>query len=154
MAIRKIVYVGDELLKQKCKPVVHFNQFLWDLLDDMRETMYKNIGMGLAGPQVGILKRVAIVEVNNMFLELVNPVILSSSGNEEDEEACLSVPNRRGLVARPTQITVRAQDRFGNFFTITGEDLFARCVCHELDHLDGILYIDKMTKEIKEEKWT
>lgn len=152
MATRNIVKVGDEILRKTAKPVKTFDDSLWQLLDDMAETMYKFQGMGLAGPQVGVLKRVVIMDVNNSFFEMVNPKIVSKSGEVLDDEACLSVPNRRGLVKRPKKITVKFQDRFGYELTISGEQNFARCVCHELDHLDGILFIDKMEKEIKGKK--
>jgi len=152
MAYRQIVKIGDELLRKQSKIVKNFNQSLWDLLDDMAESMFKFKGMGLAAPQIGVLKRVVVMDVNGMFLEFVNPEIISSSGEEEDEEACLSVPNVRGIVKRPLTLTVKAQDRNGNNISITCEKMLARCVCHELDHLDGILFVDKMEREIKGNK--
>jgi len=152
MATRNIVKIGDEILRKPAKQVKSFNESLWELLDDMAETMYKFRGMGLAGPQVGVLKRVVIMDVNNCFFEMVNPKIIESSGEVLDDEACLSVPNRRGIVKRPEKVTVKFQDRFGYELSITGEQGFARCVCHELDHLDGVLFVDKMEREIKGNK--
>lgn len=148
MALRNVIKVGDELLRKKSKPVTKFDENLWVLLDDMKETMHKNNGMGLAAPQIGILKRIVVMEVNGAFFEMINPVILAQSEELiKDEEGCLSVPNRQGVVARPQNLTVKFQDRMGYDMTISGEDSFARCVCHELDHLDGVLYTDKIVKE-------
>ncbi|MDD2227000.1 MAG: peptide deformylase [Clostridia bacterium] len=157
MAYREITTVENEVLRKKSKIVKEFMQddeSLGILLDDMAQTLERtDNGVGLAAPQVGILKRVVIINLNNMFLELVNPTIISKSKEEETcEEACLSVPGKRGLVKRPLEVTVQAFDRYGNKFTIKGEKFLARCLCHELDHLDGILYIDIMEKELKENK--
>lgn len=152
MAIRNIVKVGDDLLRKKSKPVRNFDENLWELLDDMKETMYKNNGMGLAAVQVGVLKRVIIIEANNMFMELVNPEIISERGSDIEKEGCLSVGTNYEYVKRPMQVTVRAQDRLGYDFTITGEKYLARVLCHEIDHLDGILFIDKVEKGYKEGK--
>ena len=149
MALRNVVKEGDSVLRKKCKVVQKFDEGLWELLDDMKDTMYKNIGMGLAAPQVGVLKRVVVMEVNNCFFEMINPVITKQSGSIIDTEACLSVPNQSGMVERPEKLTVEFQDRFGFNLSVSGEGLFARCVCHELDHLDGVLYIDKLTKKPK-----
>lgn len=149
MALRNVVKEGDSVLRKKCKVVQKFDEGLWELLDDMKDTMYKNIGMGLAAPQVGVLKRVVVMEVNNCFFEMINPVITKQSGSVIDTEACLSVPNQSGMVERPEKLTVEFQDRFGFNLSVSGEGLFARCVCHELDHLDGVLYIDKLTKKPK-----
>lgn len=151
MAIRNVVKVGDDLLRKKSKPVKNFDENLWELLDDMRETMYKNNGMGLAAVQVGVLKRVIIIEANNMFMELINPEIISMSGSDIEKEGCLSVGPKYEYVKRPMQITVKAQDRLGYDFTITGEKYLARVLCHEIDHLDGILFIDKVVKNHKGE---
>lgn len=151
MAIRNVVKVGDDLLRKKSKPVKNFDENLWELLDDMRETMYKNNGMGLAAVQVGVLKRVIIIEANNMFMELINPEIISMSGSDIEKEGCLSVGSKYEYVKRPMQITVKAQDRLGYDFTITGEKYLARVLCHEIDHLDGILFIDKVVKNHKGE---
>lgn len=151
MATRKILLEKNELLRKKSKPVHNFDEKLWDMLDDMAETMRTNNGCGLAAPQVGVLKRVVVVEVNNMYLELVNPEILNERGEQCEVEGCLSVPNRSGYVKRPEVVVVKAYDRYGNEFAITGTGLLAVALCHEIDHLDGILYIDKMVKEYKGE---
>lgn len=125
-----------------------FDERLATTLDDMAETMYKAEGVGLAAPQIGILRRYCIIDVGDGIIELVNPVIESMSGEQTGEEGCLSIPNRYESVTRPMTVTVRAQDRKGNSFTITAEGFKARALCHEIDHLDGILYIDKTDKKI------
>lgn len=125
-----------------------FDERLATTLDDMAETMYKAEGVGLAAPQIGILRRYCVVDVGDGLIELVNPVIESMSGEQTGEEGCLSIPNRYESVTRPMTVTVRAQDRKGNSFTITAEGFKARALCHEIDHLDGILYIDKTDKKI------
>lgn len=146
MALREVVQVGDELLRKISKPVKVFDEKLELLLDDMWQTMYANNGMGLAGPQVGVLKRIVVMDVNNMRLELINPEIIAEEGSDIEQEACLSCGKVKGKVERPSKVTVRAQDRYGYYFTITGEKYLARCFCHEIDHLNGILFIDKMIK--------
>ncbi len=151
MAYREIVKEGDSILRKKSKEVKIFDDKLEELLDDMASTMLKYNGVGIAGPQVGVLKRVVIVNINNLFLELVNPEIINQQGQTIEKEGCLSVPNVTGKVKRPKQVTVKAQDRYGNNFTITGENWLARCLCHEIDHLNGILFIDKMIKEEKKD---
>ena len=143
MALRNVVKIGEEILRKKSKVVKDFDESLWQLLDDMKATMHENDGMGLAAPQVGVLRRVIIVDVNNSFIELVNPEIISRKGEDIEEEGCLSVGSFRGKVKRPYKITVSAFDRFGYPFTITGEKWLARCICHEVDHLDGVLFVDK-----------
>lgn len=143
MAIRKLLHDGDPTLRKKSKPVKDFDDDLDTLLDDMKETMHANDGMGLAAVQVGVLRRVVIVEANGMFVELINPEIVKTEGEDIDSEGCLSVPNFHGKVKRPYKVTVKAYDRYGYPFEITGEKYFARCVCHEVDHLDGILFVDK-----------
>ncbi len=143
MAKRNVVKVGESLLRKKSKPVKDFDEDLWELLDDMKETMHANDGMGLAGPQVGVLRRIAVVDVNNLYLELINPEITQSHGEEIEEEGCLSVGNFRGRVKRPYEITVSAYDRFGEPYSLNCVGWLARCICHELDHLDGVLFIDK-----------
>lgn len=143
MALRKVVKVGESSLRKKSKPVKDFDESLWELLDDMKETMYENDGMGLAAPQVGVLRRAIVIDVNNAFMELINPEIISRKGKDVEEEGCLSVGNFRGRVERPYEITVKALDRYGYPFTLKGEKWLARCICHEVDHLDGILFIDK-----------
>lgn len=125
------------------KKVTEFDDELAELLDDMRETMYANDGMGLAAPQVGVPIRAVIMDISGNFFELINPEIVHVEGEQEDEEGCLSVGNFNDVVKRPLKVTVRAQDRLGYKYEITGEKYFARCVCHELDHLDGILFIDR-----------
>lgn len=144
MAVRNVVKLGDDILRKQSKPVKKFDKNLWELLDDMWETMYLNDGMGLAAVQVGVLKRVVIVDVNNCKLELINPQIVMQEGSDIEKEGCLSVPKPRGFVQRPYRVTVKAQDREGYNFTITGEKYMARCLCHEIDHLNGVLYIDKV----------
>ncbi len=143
MATRKVVKVGDQNLRKKSKEVKNFDEDLWQLLDDMKETMYANDGMGLAAPQVGVLRRIVVVDVNNMFVELINPQIVYQEGKDIEKEGCLSVGSFKGRVERPYKITVKAVDRYGYPFSLTGEKWLARCICHELDHLDGILFIDK-----------
>ncbi len=148
MAIRNIVKLGDEVLRKVCRTQMTFDERLATTLDDMAETMYKAEGVGLAAPQIGILRRYCIIDVGDGIIELVNPVIESMSGEQTGEEGCLSIPNRYESVTRPMTVTVRAQDRNGNSFTITAEGFKARALCHEIDHLDGILYIDKTDKKI------
>lgn len=149
MALRNILLSDNELLRKKSKTVTEFNERLWQLLDDMRETMIKGDGVGLAAPQVGVLKRVVVVDVNGMFLELINPEIIKATGNQCKVEGCLSVKGVSGYVNRPLNITVKAMDRYGNPFTISGTDLLAICLNHEIDHLDGVLFIDKMVEEYR-----
>lgn len=149
MAIRNIVKLGDDVLRKVCRTQMTFDERLATTLDDMAETMYKAEGVGLAAPQIGILRRYCIVDVGDGIIELVNPVIESARGKQEGEEGCLSIPNRYESVTRPMTVTVRAQDRNGNSFTITAEGFKARALCHEIDHLDGILYIDKTDKKIR-----
>lgn len=143
MAIRKIVKIDEGNIRKKSKPVKDFDEDLWTLLDDMKETMYAFDGMGLAAPQVGVLRRVVVMEVNNSYFELINPQIISTKGEDIEEEGCLSVGKFRGRVKRPMEVTVQAYDRYGYPFTLTGEKWLARCCCHEIDHLDGILFVDK-----------
>lgn len=152
MAIRNIVKEGDPVLRKVSRSVLAFDEKLADLLDDMAETMHKADGVGLAGPQVGMLKRVCVVDVGDGVIELVNPVIIEAEGNEEASEGCLSSPGDFGIVARPTKVTVRAQDRNGKSFTVTGEGLKARAFCHEIDHLNGILFKDKMIRRVRPEE--
>lgn len=147
MAIRKIVTIGDETLTKKCRQVENIDDRLITLLDDMAETLKSVSGVGLAAPQVGVLKRVAVVDVGEGVIELINPKITrSSKETESDCEGCLSVPEKWGYVERPKKVTVRAIDRNGKEFSVTGEGLLARAFCHELDHLDGKLFIDKVTE--------
>ena len=148
MAIRKIIELGDEKLRKTCKPVEKFDLRLRILLKDMAETMYKANGVGLAAPQVGILRRVVVVDIGEGLIELINPEIIHFEGEQEGPEGCLSVPGRSGVVIRPNIVTVRAQNRDGEYFEVTGEGFLARAFCHELDHLDGVIYVDKMEREI------
>ena len=155
MALRKILNDQESALHKTCRPVEDFNSKLHILLDDMRETLIESGGVGLAAPQVGILRRVVLVDNGEEILELVNPTLVETDGEQEGPEGCLSVEGRYGLVKRPYYAKVRAQDRYGNWFEAEGEELTARCVCHELDHLDGILYTQVMErfltdKEVKE----
>ena len=146
--------LGDEALRKVCKPMQKFDLRLWLLLRDMADTMYKADGVGLAAPQVGILRRVVVIDVQDEhgLIELVNPEIISAEGEQGGSEGCLSVPGKRGYVVRPQKVTVKAQDRKGKPFEVTGEGLFARALCHEIDHLDGKLYIDIMDHEIVEDE--
>ena len=148
--VRNIIKLGDETLRKISKPMQKFDLRLWLLLRDMADTMYKADGVGLAAPQIGILRRVVVIDVQDEhgLIELVNPEIIAMEGEQAGSEGCLSVPGRRGYVVRPNKVTVRAQDRKGKFFEITGEELLARALCHEIDHLDGIMYVDKMDHEI------
>ena len=143
MAKLKIVKLGDETLRKVCRPVDKITPRILTLLDDMAETMRAADGVGLAAPQVGVLRRIVVVEVEpGNLIELINPKIIAYSGQQEDVEGCLSVPGKCGTVVRPMHVTVRAMNRKGETFDITGSELLARAFCHELDHLDGKLYID------------
>ena len=156
MAIRRIVTEGDDLLTKKCRPVTDFNQRLHQLLDDMLDTLEESGGAGLAAPQVGILRRAVVVIAGegeeDGFLELVNPEIIFSEGEQTGPEGCLSVPGRWGMVTRPRHVRVRAQDRYGDWFEAEGEDLIARCFCHELEHLDGRLYVEHIDRFMTDEE--
>ena len=145
MAIRNIVQVGDDVLRQKCFPVEVFDEKLHLLLEDMKETVKKERGAGLAAPQIGILRRMAVVDVEEGYFEFINPVIVQQKGEQTDWEGCLSVRGKMGVVSRPMKVTVVYQDRFGEKQTLKAKGFFARAICHEIDHLDGILYIDKAT---------
>ncbi len=151
MAIRNIIQIGDPTLRKKSFEVVDFGAKTAELLDDMKETLKKADGVGLAAPQVGVLRRVFIVNYEDKYYECINPVIVSQSGKQTGEEGCLSVRGKFGKVERPKKITVVAYDRHGNKFTVKAQDFLARAFCHEYDHLDGILYVDKATT-IEEEK--
>lgn len=146
MAKLRIVKVGDEILRKRCRPVEEITPKIIRLLDDMAETMREANGVGLAAPQIGILRRMVVIEVEEgNLIELINPRIIAFSGEQEGSEGCLSVPNKWGTVKRPMHVTVRATNRHGEEFDITGSELLARALCHELDHLDGKLYIDIAT---------
>ncbi len=144
MAIREIVLHTDSFIRKKSKPVTKFDESLWELLDDMHETLDVTKGSGLSAVQVGVLKRVFIIDINEMRIEFINPTIIKTSGAQYKKEGCLSVKLPFDYVKRPKTVTVSAFDRYGNKFTLTCEDWTAVCVCHENDHLDGILYIDKI----------
>ena len=149
MATRKIIKEGDPNLRKVCRPVEKFDQRLWDLLDDLKDTLHEVSGLRLASPQVNVLRRVAIVEYDDVLLELVNPVLLESEGECLDNEGCLSVDWCRGIVKRPQKIKIEYFDRFGEKRRFEAEDYFARAILHEMDHLDGILFTDKMVKRIE-----
>mgnify|MGYP000124405172 CR=1 FL=1 len=159
MALRNILTVGDPTLNKHCRPYTEFGPRLHELLDDMRETLALADGVGLAAPQVGVLRRaVMVIETNHpedeedRILELVNPEIIATEGEQTGREGCLSVPEECGIVTRPMVVTVRAQNRNGEFFEYTGEGLTARCFCHELDHLDGVLYTERASRMLTEEE--
>ena len=152
MGLRKIMTVKEPCLHKVCRPVEKFDGKLHKLLDDMKETLIDANGVGLAAPQVGILRRVVLVDTGDEVLELINPSLLETSGEQVGAEGCLSVPGKYGLVKRPNYAKVRAQDRNGNWFEAEGEELIARCFCHELDHLDGILYTEVMERFLTEEE--
>ena len=152
MGLRKILTDKEPALHKVCKPVDKFDWKLHKLLDDMKETLAEAQGVGLAAPQVGILRRVVIVDTGEEILELVNPELIATDGEQVGAEGCLSVPGRYGLVKRPYTARVRAQDRDGNWFEAEGEELIGRCFCHELDHLDGILYTQVMDRYLTEEE--
>lgn len=147
MAKRNIVKIGDDVLRKICRTQLTFDDRLHQTLDDMAETMYEAEGVGLAAPQVGILRRYCIIDVGDGLIELINPVITEKSGEQTGDEGCLSIPGRYETVTRPLSVTVRAQNRNGENITVSGEGLKARALCHEIDHLDGILYIDKADKK-------
>jgi peptide deformylase len=151
MAIRKIIQDTDPVIRKVSKPVVKFDGNLWELLDDMKETMQKADGVGLAAVQVGVLKRVFIVEINNLFFECINPQIVSKKGEQLNEEGCLSIAYCTGMVKRPLELTVTAFDRYGHEFTITATDYLAVALNHEYDHLDGVLFTDKAEQIFKKQ---
>ena len=159
MGLRKIIRKGDISLKKKSRPVTEFNARLHILLNDMLETLKDADGVGLAAPQVGVLRRAVLVIETNVpegesekLLELINPEIIETSGEQNGPEGCLSVPGEYGLVKRPMNVKVRAQDRYGNWFEVEGTGLTARCFCHEIDHLDGIVFTSKCERMLTEEE--
>ena len=154
MATRRILTDGDEILRKISRPVNEIDKRTKTLLDDMAETMYKNEGVGLAAPQVGVLRRIVVIDIGEGLLELINPEIVQTEGSKIDVEGCLSIPGKRGTVERPTKVVVNAINRKGKTIQVTGEGLLAVALCHELDHLDGILYTDKMIEDVtdKEDK--
>ena len=152
MGLRKILTDKEPALHKVCKPVTSFDWRLHKLLKDMEETLIDSNGVGLAAPQVGILRRVVLVDVGEEIIELINPELIETDGEQVGPEGCLSVPGKYGLVKRPYYAKVRAQDRDGNWFEAEGEELIARCFCHELDHLDGIIYTQVMDRFLTEEE--
>ena len=153
MALRKILTDENPTLKKNCRPVTSFDERLATLIDDMKETVVEANGVGLAAPQVGVLRRVVVVDLGDEIVELVNPRILEQSGEQDGLEGCLSVPGRFGLVKRPNLVKVEAQDRHGDWYEYEGEALIARCFCHELEHLDGHLYTEKAYRMLTEEEY-
>lgn len=158
MALRRILTKEDPMLYKKCRPVTEFNPRLHLLLDDLKDTLAQADGVGLAAPQLGILRRAVVVIETNVpegeeerFIELVNPEIVSAEGEQTGPEGCLSAPGEYGIVERPMDVTVRAQDRDGNWFTLSGTGLTARCFCHELDHLDGHMFLEKCQRMLTDE---
>ena len=156
MAILNIVTEEDDILRKKSKPVTEITPKIITLLDDMKDTLIKTGGVGLAAVQVGMLKRIYIIDIGiedgkNEILEFINPEIIDTKGHQEEAEGCLSVPGKYGITSRPAVVTVRATDRNGNTFEYTGKEIFARCLCHEYDHLDGILYIDNVIEMLDPE---
>ena len=149
MAIRNIVKEGDDILTKVCRPVEKFDDKLGQMLDDMAETMKTADGVGLAAPQIGVLRRAVIVDVGDGVIELINPKIIQHSGEQRDAEGCLSCPGEYGIVERPMHVVVEAQDRHGKKFTIEGEELKARAFCHEIDHLDGIIFKKRAIRMLK-----
>ena len=153
MAIRNIVTKGDEVLEKVCRPVTDFNGRIHELLDDLTETLRSANGVGLAAPQVGVLRRVVVViNDEDEVIELVNPEIVYTEGEQTGPEGCLSIPGKFGMVTRPYFVRVRAQDRYGNWFETEGEEITARCFCHELEHLDGHLYTEHIDHFLSEEE--
>ena len=149
MALRNIRKLGDDILRKKCRPVETIDERILTLLDDMAETMYNANGVGLAAPQIGILKRIVVIDIGEGLIELINPEIVSVEGNVKDIEGCLSVPGKCGYVVRPETVTVSALNRNGEKIIITGSGLLAKAFCHELDHLDGIVFVDKVTEYVE-----
>ncbi len=152
MAIRTIVKVGDPVLTKKCRAVENIDERIIALLDDMIDTLYDSGGVGLAAPQVGILKRIAVIDIGDGLIELINPEIVAEEGTQNDLEGCLSLPGKWGYVERPKKVTVRAMDRTGDMYEYDGEDLLARAFCHELEHLDGILFSSHVSEFVEPEK--
>lgn len=148
MALRKIVKIGDNKLRKICKPVEKFDRRLKILLEDMADTMYDANGVGLAAPQVAVLRRVVVMDCGDGLIEMINPEILETEGEQDGPEGCLSVPGRRGMVKRPMKVRAKFQDRNGEWYEIEAEELLARCIMHETDHLNGQLYVDIMSREL------
>ena len=149
MALRNIVKLGDDVLRKKCRAVTMIDSKTHQLLDDMAQTMHEANGVGLAAPQVGLLKRIVVIDVGDGVIELINPEIIATSGEQTDDEGCLSVPDKFLPVSRPNVVKVRALDRYGKSFTMEGEGLLARAFCHEIDHLDGKMFLDVYKEQQK-----
>ena len=149
MALRNIVKLGDDVLRKKCRAVTMIDSKTHELLDDMAQTMHAANGVGLAAPQVGLLKRIVVIDVGDGVIELINPEIIACSGEQTDDEGCLSVPDKFLPVSRPNVVKVRALDRYGKSFTMEGEGLLARAFCHEIDHLDGKMFLDVYKEQQK-----
>lgn len=149
MALRKVRIMGDDVLRKKCKEVKQVNERTKILINDMFDTMYEENGVGLAAPQVGVLKRIVVIDIGDDPLVFINPVIVETSGEQTGDEGCLSLPGKSGTVTRPNYVKVRAFDEEMNEFELEGTELLARAICHECDHLDGILYVDKAEGELK-----
>jgi peptide deformylase len=154
MAIRHIISIGDEVLRKQSKPVTEFDSKLGTLIDDMKETLARENGVGLAAVQVGVLKRVVVVVDDDKYIELINPVIIKTSGVQENVEGCLSIPGKYGITSRPRKVTVKALDRNGKEIKVTGKELLARGLCHEIDHLDGVLFIDNVVRMLSPDELT
>ena len=152
MAIRKIVTLGDDVLTKKCRPVENFDDRLETLINDLFDTLYDSGGAGLAAPQVGILRRVAVIDIDENPIELVNPEIIKVEGEQTGAEGCLSNPGKYGIVTRPMKVTVKAQDRKGEWHEYTGEELLARAFCHETEHLDGKMFMDLVEEWVEIEQ--
>lgn len=152
MAIRNILNVGDPILTKKCRTVEKIDDRILTLLDDMADTLYESGGVGLAAPQVGVLRRVVVIDTGDSLLELINPEIISSEGEQTDAEGCLSYPGKYGYVTRPNKVTLRAMDRNGDIKEYTGEGLLARAFCHETDHLEGKMFMELVTEWVEDEE--
>ena len=152
MALRTILNEEEEVLHKVCRPVTDFDERLWALLDDMIETLAESGGVGLAAPQVGVLRRLFIMDVGEGLVEAINPQIIARKGKQEGTEGCLSCPGKWGWTERPQKVIMKAQDRYGKPFTFTAEDLAARCICHETDHLDGILFTERASRMLRPEE--
>lgn len=152
MALRNIVKEGDPILLKKCRPVEKFNQRIWDLIDDMVETLADSGGVGLAAPQVGVIRRICVIDVGDGPMEFINPEIIESEGEQEVQEGCLSCPGEFGIIKRPAHVKARFQDRNGDFFEMEGDDLLAQAMCHEFDHLDGVIFKSKVERMLSDEE--
>lgn len=152
MAIRNILKVGDPILTKKCRTVEKIDDRILTLLDDMADTLYESGGVGLAAPQVGVLRRVVVIDTGDSLLELINPEIISSEGEQTDAEGCLSYPGKYGYVTRPNKVTLRAMDRNGDIKEYTGEGLLARAFCHETDHLEGKMFMELVSEWVEDEE--